>query len=406
MTHLKINPDRLLEDLNTLRSFGACGKGVVRPAFSEIDIQSRQWLVEQMASAGLTPTIDPAGNVFGLPPGDGKALLLGSHSDTQPEGGWLDGAYGVIAALEVARASMEVGGPAIAVVSFQDEEGRFGPLLGSNIWAGGLSLSEADKLKDNTGLTFGETRQKIEGICENTFVAPEKFSGFIEAHIEQGIVLDNADQAIGVVDGIVGIRAETYCFSGEQNHAGTTPMHLRRDAFQGLVSFASALNQELAAVVSPTTVWTIGHVDVHPNATSIVPGEVKFTVQWRDGSDALLDKMRQVMHILADTTANTHQLSVQRSGFFSYPATQIDSSLKARIANSAEHLAPGQWRQLPSGALHDASNVSKHLPVAMLFVPSIKGISHSFAEDTALHHLVLGAQVLAASVADKSTTKK
>lgn len=399
MPQISIDPERFLNDLSTLRSFGACGKGVIRPAFSDADVESRRWLAERMRDAGLVPTIDPAGNVFGLPPEDGPALLMGSHSDTQPEGGWLDGAYGVIAAMEVARAAREVGGPAIAVVSFQDEEGRFGPLMGSNIWAGGLSLADADEMSDATGLTFGEVRQKIANLSDRGFVSPDRFTGFVEAHIEQGIVLDSTDLSIGVVESIVGIRTETFCFTGVQNHAGTTPMHLRQDAFQGLVDFTNSVNQNLADIATPATVWTIGQVDLHPNATSIVPGKVTFTVQWRDGDDERLDKMRTVLHMVAENVGERRRLTIEHSNFFTYPATKIDRTLQSQIATAAEALSPDQWMGLPSGALHDASNVSRHLPVAMLFVPSIGGISHNFDEDTALHHLVLGAQVLAASVA-------
>jgi N-carbamoyl-L-amino-acid hydrolase len=400
MAQINIKPERLLADLNALRAFGACGNGVVRPAFSGTDIAARQWLAGRMADAGLTPVIDPVGNVFGLPPGDGKAVLLGSHSDTQPEGGWLDGAYGVIASLEVARASLNASGPPIAVVSFQDEEGRFGSLVGSNVWSGGMSLAGADRLADTAGVSFAAARQKIAGICQGDFVDPERFTGFIEAHIEQGIVLDRANQAIGVVDSIVGIRSETYHFRGQQNHAGTTPMHLRKDAFQGLVSFTSAINQALAGVVTPATVWTIGHVTLHPNAASIVPGQVTFEMQWRDAEDARLDQMREIMHDAAAQVAATHGLLVERSDFEIISPTIIDPHLFKRIGDAAQELAAGQWRHMPSGALHDAANVSRILPVAMLFVPSIGGISHDFAEDTAIEHLVLGAQVLAASVSD------
>ena len=397
MAQITVIPERLINDLNTLRSFGSHGLGVIRPAFSDMDLQSRQWLVQQMEKAGLKGVIDPVGNVFGLPPGDGKVLLLGSHTDTQPEGGWLDGAFGVMAALEIARASLENGGPPVAVVSFQDEEGRFGPLLGSNIWTGGLSLVEADRMRDNSGLTFGEARQKIADICQNSFVSPDRFSGYIEAHIEQGVVLDKADLAIGVVDSIVGIRTETFSFSGEQNHAGTTPMHLRRDAFQGAVSFINNVNQAFEEVVTSDTVWTVGRVEVHPNATSIVPGRVVINIQWRDGDDARLDAMREVIWGAAEKASNNHGLTIKSSCFSGYPATNIDDVLQSRIKHAAELLSPGKWMTLPSGALHDASNVSRHLPVAMLFVPSINGISHNFAEDTELKHLVLGAQVLGAS---------
>jgi len=401
MTNLIINADRLLDDLHKLASFGACNKpgskGVIRPAFSPADIAARKWLAERMKQAGLTPVFDPAGNLFGLPPGNEKCLLLGSHSDSQPEGGWLDGAYGVIAGLEVARAAIEAGGPPVAVVSFQDEEGRFGPLTGSYIWSGQLSLADADLLADTDGVTFAEARSAMSELCNNDFVDPSRFTGFIEAHIEQGPVLDTSNEAIGVVSNIVGIRSENYRFNGQQNHAGTTPMALRRDAFQGLVKFTDEINQQLADIVTPATVWTIGHVSLHPNASSIVPGKVDFILQWRDASDERLDSMRSLMHETATQIAKACNLELTRSTYAAIPPTQIDPQLNSQIATAAKHLADGKWRQMPSGALHDASNVSNLMPVAMLFVPSINGISHDFAEDTAEEHLVLGAQVLAAS---------
>lgn len=144
----------------------------------------------------------------------------------------------------------------------------------------------------------------------------------------------------------------------------------------------------------PATVWTIGHVEVRPNASSINPGQVIFHLQWRDGDDERLDQMREIMHRCAADMG----LSLERSSFSSIPATQIDAQLMKQFCTAAGDLAKNEWRQMPSGALHDASNVSRVMPVAMLFVPSIGGISHDFAEDTALEHLVLGARVLAASV--------
>ena len=397
MSPIAINPKRLLQDLHELRRFGTSGNGVIRPAYSDADIAARKWLAARMAQAGLTAVFDPVGNLFGLPPGDGKCLLSGSHSDSQPEGGWLDGAYGVIAALEVARASLEAGGPPVAAVSFQDEEGRFGPLTGSRIWSGALSLAEADSLSDLSGLSFAEARRSMAALSQPDFVSADRFTGFIEAHIEQGPVLDSHNEAIGVVESIVGIRSELFRFSGQQNHAGTTPMALRRDAFQGLIRFADTLNARFADVVTPATVWTIGHVSVHPNAESIVPGRVDFTVQWRDGDDARLDRMADIIHATAEEVAQETGLEVERSNYSGIGATTMDERLRAGIASAARDLAPEKWRQMPSGALHDAANVSRLMPVAMIFVPSIGGISHDFAEDTAEAHLVLGAEVLAAS---------
>src|SRR6056297_937703 len=267
---LPIQPDRFLAGLHSLREFGASGvdKGVVRPAYSEPDIAARGWLADQMRGAGLQVHVDPVGSVFGL--AEGPSLLLGSHSDSQPEGGWLDGALGVVAALEIARACREAGGPSISVVSFQDEEGRFGVTTGSAIWSGGLDADAADDLTDHAGIRLGDARQVMADRVTGP-VDPAQFTGFIELHIEQGPTLDTARERIGVVTDIVGIRDMRITYTGQQNHAGTTPMHLRRDAFQALSAFNAALNDRLRNVVTPRTVWTIGHVTLHPNASSIVP---------------------------------------------------------------------------------------------------------------------------------------
>ena len=398
MAETTINPQRLLADLHRLRGFGRCGTGVVRPAFSAADIEARLWLAERLREAGLKPHFDPVGNLFGLPPGDARCLLMGSHSDSQPEGGWLDGAYGVIAALEVSRASAEAGGPPVAVVSFQDEEGRFGIINGSAVWSGARSLAEADSLTDSAGQTLAQARASMAEHCEADFLLPDRFTGFVEAHIEQGPVLDSAGEAIGVVETIVGIRSEDFRFIGEQNHAGTTPMALRRDAFQALADFTAALNRNLAGTVTPATVWTIGHVALHPNASSIVPGQVDFTVQWRDGQTSRLDRMHEIIGETARKTAENRGLDLQRHGFLAAPPTPMDDTLTGQLRAAAETIVPGRWRSMPSGALHDATNVARLMPAAMLFVPSIGGISHAFGEDTAEEHLVLGAQVLAQAI--------
>lgn len=398
MKRIKIDTRRLLADLHDLRSIGARGPGVVRPAFTDADVAARQWLANRMQEAGLRAVFDPAGNLFGLPPGGEKSILLGSHSDTQPEGGWLDGAYGVIAALEVARASLACGGPPVAVVSFQDEEGRFGVLTGSRVWAGRLALGEADALADTGGCTFADARRAAASVCGHEFVDPDRFSAFIEPHIEQGPVLDAHGESIGVVENIVGIREQRFAFTGQQNHAGTTPMSLRRDAFQGLVEYVSILNESFAGIVTPATVWTIGHVSVHPNASSIVPGRVELAVQWRDADEDRLDRMAGIVHSAAERVAGEHKLELHKLSGSAVPPTNLDERLIDAIEASARTLAPGQWRRMPSGALHDAANVSLLMPAGMIFVPSIGGVSHDFSEDTAETHLDLGARVLAGSV--------
>lgn len=390
-------PDRFLSDLHTLRSFGASGrgKGVVRPAFSEPDVAARKWLIKQFEAAGLVPIVDPAGNVFGLT--DGPSMLLGSHSDTQPEGGWLDGALGVIAALEVARAAKEAGGPPVSVVNFQDEEGRFGALTGSSIYSGKTSLAEADKFTDVNGVSFREARSSIADLA-GAFVPHTQFSGFIELHIEQGSTLDEAGEAIGVVTDIVGSRQLQVTLTGQQNHAGTTLMHQRKDAFQALSAFNAALNDRLRNIITPRTVWTIGRIQLRPNAPSIVPGEVVFDVQWRDVDDDRLTRMEILIRDLVAEVAVDHGMTAEIVPIKALQPVPMDASLRTALCAGAEAQATGRWREMPSGALHDASNMARLMPSAMVFVPSVGGISHDFAEDTNEADLVIGLRVMADAI--------
>ncbi len=387
-----INTARFLSDLHHLRSFGAQGSGVIRPAYSAPDLAARDWLAAQMSEAGLVVRFDATGNLFGLAPG--PALLLGSHSDTQPTGGWLDGALGVIAALEVARAARAAGGPAISVVSFQDEEGRFGGTTGSAVWSGALALAEADAAKDTDGVTLADAR-RILGHRVGDDVNPAQFTGYIELHIEQGPTLDAADEQIGVVTEIVGYRELMLTLTGRQNHAGTTPMALRRDAFQGLSAFNARLNERLRNVITPQSVWTIGHVTVAPNASSIIPGQVRFSMQWRDGDRDRLGRMQAVIETVLEEVTAEMGLGVDIGPLLGLEPVVMDAALRARLEAGAEAVAPGRWRRMPSGALHDATNVARLMPVAMLFVPSIGGISHAFEEDTKDADLVAGLRVLA-----------
>ena len=386
---MTVNAERFLEDLHRLRSFGAAGvgKGVVRPAYSEADIAARRWLAGRMEEAGLHVRFDPVGNLFGL--AEGPSLLMGSHSDSQPEGGWLDGALGVIAALEVARSSERP----VSVVSFQDEEGRFGVTTGSAIWSGHLPLSEADGLTDHAGESFASARAAMADLGGD-FVDPSQFTGFVEMHIEQGPTLDTEGEQIGVVSDIVGIRDMKVTFEGQQNHAGTTPMHLRRDAFQALGEFNARLNDRFRNVVTPRTVWTIGHVSLHPNASSIVPGRARFSMQWRDGDTDRLARMEEIIRATAQEVAEARGMTLSFGPLLGLEPVAMDPQLRVALEQGAEAVAPGRWRSMPSGALHDATNVSRLMPVAMLFVPSIGGISHDFAEDTDERDLVAGLRVL------------
>lgn len=398
---LPVNPDRFLADLHHLRSFGASGvgKGVVRRAFSDPDIAARKWLRDQYAAAGLKPHIDPVGSVWGL--AEGTSLLVGSHSDTQPEGGWLDGALGVICGLELARAGAEAG-VLISAVSFQDEEGRFGVTTGSRVWGGFTSLDDADRLTDTSGATFASERAKMADLAGD-FVDPGRFKGFLECHIEQGPWLDKAGEAAGVVTSIVGIRDMRITFSGEQNHAGTTPMHLRKDAYRGMMIYQQKIIDRFRNVVTPETVWTTGHVDLYPGSHSIVPGRCTFSMQWRDGDKDRLDRMEGIIREAIEETATELGLTSDTSAMLSLDPVPMDPGFRAALESAAEDIAPGRWRRMPSGALHDSTSVAAHMPVAMLFVPSINGISHAFSEDTAEPDLVAGLQILARAAATIAT---
>jgi N-carbamoyl-L-amino-acid hydrolase len=285
------------------------------------------------------------------------------------------------------------------VVSFQDEEGRFGVTTGSAVWSGHLSQADADVLTDHAGVTLADARAAMAGMVTGP-VDPARFTGFIEMHIEQGPTLDSSGAQIGVVSDIVGIRDMKVTFEGQQNHAGTTPMHLRKDAFQAVSAFNTLLEERFRNVVTPATVWTIGHVSLHPNASSIVPGKAVFSMQWRDGDRERLARMEAIIRDTAQEIAETRGMALSYGPLLGLEPVRMDAGLRGALEAGAEAVAPGQWRVMPSGALHDATNVSRLMPVAMLFVPSINGISHAFEEDTAEDDLVAGVAVLARAVAE------
>ena len=400
----RIDSLRLLSDLRALRSIGAQGRGVVRPAFSAADMEARRWLKRRYEEAGLEATIDGVGNVFGRSCHPGKALLVGSHSDTQPTGGWLDGALGVIYALEVVRAlAADRATRALAVdaVSFQDEESRFVGCLGSRSLIGDLTPETEQGAVDRDGVTLaGALRDAGLADVPRLRLARDRYAGFIEAHIEQGPHLEDAARRIGVVTGIVGVRGIRFVFRGQQNHAGTTMMARRRDAATALYELAHRINQEFPKAAAERTVWTMGRLRIEPNATSIVPGYADLDLQFRDPSEAPLDAFEAIVaRLVAEMNARggvTIEAAPSRTPI---APTRMNPGLQAHIETAAEQHAPGKWQRMPSGAFHDAGIISACLPAAMLFIPSIGGISHDFAEDSSDEDIVLGCQVLADAAA-------
>jgi N-carbamoyl-L-amino-acid hydrolase len=398
-----INPDRLLADLRTLRSFGSHGTGVVRPSLSPVDLEARRWLCERMQGAGLDARIDGVGNVMGRSRHAGPALLIGSHSDTQPTGGWLDGALGVIYALEVARACVEdeqTRHLAIDTVAWIDEESTFTSCLGSRSYCGLLTAEEVETACNRDGIMLTDAWREVglDGVA--TQPEPDRYLGYLEAHIEQGANLERDGKQIGVVMAIVGSRNFTVRFHGQQNHAGTTPMALRKDAGMALIDFAYTVNREFQQIAGPRTVWTIGRVAFHPGASSIIPGRAEMHLQFRDPDASRLEAFEAKTHelIAAANRQGPVDVTLELAGQPIQPA-DMDPVFQQHIAAAAEHVAPGKWTHLPSAAIHDAMFLAQIMPAGMLFVPSINGISHDFAEDTSDADIVRGCQVMAAAVA-------
>jgi len=398
-----INPDRVLAELNYLRTIGAYKTGVHRPTLSKEDIFVRQWLVDRMREAGLDARIDGIGNILGKTDVIGRIMLAGSHIETQNHAGWLDGALGVIYALETARAVREdssLHGIGVDVAVFCDEEGHFGSFLGSRSFIGEVDEAEIDRAKQvSLGTPLREALAAAGYAGRARFVMdPSRHVGFFEAHIEQGAVLERSGNRIGVVSAIVGMWQYEITVEGQQNHAGTTPMELRRDAGLALVRLLNVIDVRFRALADPRTVWTTGKIFLDPGARSIIPGRAHALFQIRDTEVAILERLENALHELVKEANATGPcaLSVVRVSA-SQPA-QMDERFIKVLATVAQQEAPGRFIHMPSGAAHDAQFIARKLPTAMMFVPSIRGISHHWSEDTSDEDIVLGAKVFANAI--------
>lgn len=391
-----IDAARLLNDLYDLRKIGEYKTGVHRPTFSPEDVQSRHWLMQRLTEAGLTASIDGIGNVYGRDPKPGRKLLLGSHLETQPHAGWLDGAMGVIYGLEVARTL----GGGVDVAAWADEEGHFGTFIGSRSFCGKLTEADIDTCKyrvDGTPLRTALERAGFGGRPRDA-VDPSRYLGYMEAHIEQGADLEDHGLKIGVVTAIVGSRRFRIVFEGLQNHAGTTRMAIRRDAGVALVRLANAIYDSFPALAGPRTVWTTGQITLDPGAPSVVPGRAEMLFQFRDTDLVILDRLEaKLEELIAAANDGPCKVTITERGR-STPRL-MDDAFQAALEKSAQTHAAGRHQRMPSGAGHDAQILAEVMPSAMLFVPSIGGISHHYAENTPDDDLVLGCQVFADAAA-------
>jgi beta-ureidopropionase / N-carbamoyl-L-amino-acid hydrolase len=395
----RINAGRLIRDLRELARFGADKTGVHRPTFSPQDVEARRWLAGRFAEAGLEASIDGIGNVFGVPTGEGRKLLIGSHSESQNHAGWLDGALGVIYGLETARAFREdprTAGFPVEVASWADEEGHFGSFLGSRSFIGDVAEAELDRARDQndgTSLRKALDRAGLAGLARRT-IAPSDYLGYLEAHIEQGDTLDDTGLALGVVTGIVGIWQYRILFAGEQNHAGTTRMIKRKDAGVALVELAHAIGERFPTISGPRSVWTIGSIRLDPGQPSIVPGGGEALLQIRDIETNQLQRFEDALvALVAEADAGSCRVTLETA--WKVSPVPMAQDFQDALSRAADAHAPGMSLAMPSAAGHDAQILARKIPAAMLFVPSIGGVSHHWTEDTHEADIILGCQVLA-----------
>jgi beta-ureidopropionase / N-carbamoyl-L-amino-acid hydrolase len=391
----EIDTDTFLRDLHELRKIGQFRTGVHRPTFSPQDMESRHWLADRLTACGLDASIDGIGNVYGRHRGPGPHLLSGSHIESQNEAGWLDGALGVVAALALARAGLPVD-----VCAFADEEGHFdGGFLGSRSIVGELSEAEMDRSRnrsDGTPLRTALRNAGLEG-KPRIQLEPGRYKGFFEMHIEQGTQLENAGLRIGVVTGIVAIWQWRLRVQGQQDHAGGTTMAERRDAGLTAIRLLAAIDAEFPRVAGERSTWTTGRITLDPGAPNIIPGTAEVLFQFRDVSVAVLERMEATLRALVREANRRERCSVTLEGLSKAIPAVCDPAMMAALAAAAEEFVPAGWQEMPSGAGHDAQNIARHMPAAMLFVPSIGGISHHWSEDTKDADLALGLRVLDAA---------
>lgn len=396
---LRLDDRRLLGALDDLAAVGAIeGGGCARLALTDEDRRGRDLVVGWMKALGLAVSVDAIGNVIGVRAGteDLAPVMTGSHIDTVRTGGRYDGNYGVLAGLEVVRALNEAGVKTrrpIAVAFFTNEEGaRFQPdMMGSLVYVGGIGLNEAYAAADRDGASVGDELRRI-GYLGPVKPGALKPQAFVELHIEQGPILDEEKVRIGVVESVQGISWTEYTVTGVSNHAGTTPMRLRRDAGY-LAASVNLFVRQLALEMGGDQVATVGSLALRPNLINVVPNRAVFSVDLRNTDEAKLKhaEARVAAHIAE--LAKAERVEVETKVLARFEPVIFDAGLVARVEHHARALSLST-RRMPSGAGHDAQMMQRVCPTAMIFVPSVAGLSHNVKEHTEAADLAAGAQVL------------
>ena len=399
---LRINPKRLMERLDTLAAIGATADGsCCRLALTDEDKAGRDLVVGWMRELGLEVRIDPIGNIFGLRRGEESIescapVMTGSHIDTVRTGGRYDGNLGVLGGLEVVQTLNDAGLTTrrpVVVGAFTDEEGaRFHPdMAGSLAYVGGIPLEELYATRGIDGKVFKDELERI-GYLGDAPVPLYRPHAYVELHIEQGPVLDLEGITIGAVEDLQGISWTEVLVTGQSNHAGTTPMRLRHDAGYCAAAIGTFVRQ-LVKELGGNQVGTVGSITLHPNLTNVIAARARVTVDLRNTDDAVLVESERRLAAFLQQLARDEGVAIETHSLARFAPVQFDKDIAALVARTAQRLGHS-CRPMTSGAGHDAQMLARICPTAMIFVPSVKGISHNPAEHTAPEHLAAGADVL------------
>jgi beta-ureidopropionase / N-carbamoyl-L-amino-acid hydrolase len=400
MESLRINGERLWQSLMELAKIGATPKGgVCRLALTDLDREGRDLVVGWCKEAGLSVSIDGIGNIFARRAGRDNTLppvIAGSHIDTQPSGGKFDGNYGVLATLEVLRTlndrRVETQAP-LEVAIWTNEEGtRFTPvMMGSGVYAGVFKLDEILARTDLEGKSVGNELERI-GYAGTARLGGRAVNAYFEAHIEQGPVLEDQRKTIGVVTGAMGLRWYDVTLTGQDSHAGPTPMNLRKDALFGAAGLVAEVNR-IGNAYPPNSRGTVGFMQVKPNSRNVVPGEVKLSVDLRHPEEATLDAMEAQLRTACGEICADLRLGHNVERVSNYAPTPFNADCVAVVREAATHLGYPHM-DIASGAGHDAIYMARIAPTSMIFVPCENGISHNEIENAKPEDLEAGCNVL------------
>jgi N-carbamoyl-L-amino-acid hydrolase len=408
MAKISIDSNRLWGSLMELAKIGATVKGGVRRlALTDLDGQARDLFIRWCRDAGCAVAVDGIGNIFARRPGKDDRLppvVTGSHIDTQPSGGKFDGNYGVMAGLEILRTlndhRVQTQAPVEVAVWTNEEGSRFTPvMMGSGVFVGAFPLEATLQRPDLEGITVGEALKKI-GYAGTQPIAGRPIGAYFEAHIEQGPILEDTNKVIGVVTGALGLRWYDVVVTGQDAHAGPTPMRLRKDAMVTASKMVTEVNA-LAQRHQPDGRGTVGFMQVKPNSRNVIPGEVRFSVDLRHARDDQLDKMEGEMRAAFGQIAHAHNVDVTVERVANYPACNFDTGCVSAVRNAAASLGLSHM-DIVSGAGHDAIYMARVTPTSMIFVPCEGGISHNEIENAKREDLAAGCNVLLNVILDRA----